>query len=631
MNKENITTFISPPNTSVEILKKYFGQCFDKQGNFDIDKFKEEVSQKDDINFSKESFSMEFLGKSYARLLAVDEAVTLLQEDTVWNEQEENKDSENLLLKGDNLEVLKHLSNAYQEQVKMIYIDPPYNTGSDGFVYEDDRQFDVRTLMELSGVDEERAKRILQFTRSKSNSHSAWLTFMYPRLYIAKQLLRDDGVIFISIDDNEVAQLRLLMDEIFGEENFVGNFLWKKNKSGNQNANYLSVQHDYVMSYVKNKGKEKWKLPYSKDDLKDYKEKDEKGVFYWKPVKHSTRGKDVNLTWENKEYLIEKSVYNKETLLKLLEGDEADFRLNSKNELQLYSKTRLGEGVLPYSFLEPSKTPMTENGVAEITELFGISIFDNPKPTGLLKHFINLGSSSDSNDIILDFFAGSGTTADAVMQLNAQDKKEGKEGNRKFILVQLPENIDEKKSKTAYDFVKNELNVEKPTIFEITKERIIRASKKIREEHNLENTPEFNFKIFQTIPIWEDYKFDEVEFNEQTTLFNESKLKEEDIQTLLTTWKTYDGVPLTIPTKQIQLENYTAHFVDSKLYLMNAKFDTQHLKALINKIDEDREFDPKTIILFGYNFQSRVLREISENIKHYSNKKNSDINVIIRY
>jgi len=220
MKEEKVTNNIKLPD-NVEILKKHFPHCFDKNGNFDFDKFKKELSKSEDINFSKESYSLDWLGKSYARLLATDEATTLLKEDEEWNNKPENKDSENILIKGDNLEVLKHLSNAYHEKIKMIYIDPPYNTGNDDFVYQDNRKFTVEELSHLAGIDEEKAKRILDFVNSKSNSHSAWLTFMYPRLYIAKYLLKDDGVIFVSIDDNEVAQLRILMDEIFGEENFV--------------------------------------------------------------------------------------------------------------------------------------------------------------------------------------------------------------------------------------------------------------------------------------------------------------------------------------------------------------------------------------------------------------------------
>ena len=621
MREEYVTNSNISRNRDMEILRSHFSNFFNKRGEFDFNKFKERLSQKE-INFSKESFSMEFLGKSYARVLATDENTTLLEEDKEWNKKEENKNSKNVLIKGDNLEVLKHLSHAYNEKIKMIYIDPPYNTGSDGFVYQDDRKFSVEELMEVAGLDEDRAKRILQFTQSKSNSHSAWLTFMYPRLYIARRLLKEDGVIFISIDDNEVAQLRLLMDEIFGEENFVGVFLWKKNKSGNQNANYLSVQHEYIMAYTKFKDKEKWKLPYSKEDLKDYKEKDEKGLFYWKPVKHSTRGKDIQLEWKGAKYSVEKSVYSKEKLLHLLENGEANFRLNIHNNLQLYSKTRIGEGVLPYSLLEPSKTPMTENGVSEVQELFAKSIFDNPKPCELLKHFIYIGSNS--SDIILDFFAGSGTTADAVMQLNAKDG-----GNRKFMLVQLPEKIDPKKNKVAYDFVTQELK-EEPTIFEITKERIIRASRKIQEE-NTNVKGDYNFKIFQTKPIWEDYFFDEKEFNPQQVLFDETKLNDNDIQTLLTTWKTYDGVELTENLRNIEIEDYIGYYFNSKLYLMDKGFSTNHLKSLINQIDENNELSPSTIVLFGYHFQSKMIREINENIKHYSNKKQLPIDVITRY
>ena len=195
MEKEQkITNNIKIPDKNMEVLKQHFSHCFNKNGDFDFEKFKEELSE-NEINFYKESYGMDWLGKSYARLLASDSATTLLKENEEFNKKDENRNSENLLIKGDNLEVLKHLSNAYYEKIKMIYIDPPYNTGSDGFVYQDDRKFTVDEFKNLAGVDEDKAKRILSFVNSKSNSHSAWLTFMYPRLYIAKQLLKDDGVI----------------------------------------------------------------------------------------------------------------------------------------------------------------------------------------------------------------------------------------------------------------------------------------------------------------------------------------------------------------------------------------------------------------------------------------------------
>jgi adenine-specific DNA-methyltransferase len=247
--EQNATNNIKVPNKNMEVLKRHFGQCFDKNGEFDLEKFKKELAE-NEVDFYKESYGLDWLGKSYARLLASDAATTLLKEDEEHNQKPENKNSQNLLIKGDNLEVLKHLSNAYFEQVKMIYIDPPYNTGKDDFVYQDDRKFTVAELRQLAGIDEEKAKRILEFTKSKSNSHSAWLTFMYPRLYIAKQLMKDEGAIFISIDENELTQLRLIMDEVFGEENFIECICWNKRIPKNDKG--VGNIHEYILVYVNN-------------------------------------------------------------------------------------------------------------------------------------------------------------------------------------------------------------------------------------------------------------------------------------------------------------------------------------------------------------------------------------------
>ncbi len=243
-----------PQQTSLQKLKTHFPECFDKNGNFLIEKLQKSLSDAE-VPFSTESYGMEWLGKSYARLLASDAPTTLLKEDTAHNALPAHAHSQNLLLKGDNLEVLKHLKEAYHEKVKMIYIDPPYNTGGDGFVYADDRKFSAPELQKLAGISEERAKQILSFTASRSNSHSAWLTFMYPRLYVAKQLLREDGVIFISIDYNEVAQLRLLMDEIFGEENFRNQIAVKRGTKSVQaqfeTIEKLGIAYEQVLVYTK--------------------------------------------------------------------------------------------------------------------------------------------------------------------------------------------------------------------------------------------------------------------------------------------------------------------------------------------------------------------------------------------
>lgn len=641
MSKEQkITGNIQPPNKDLEILKQNFPSCFDKNGDFDFDKFKAQLS-KNEINFSKESYGMDWLGKSYARLLATDEATTLLKEDENFNQKEENKNSENLLIRGDNLEVLKHLSNAYYEKVKMIYIDPPYNTGSDGFVYADDRKFTIEELQELAGVSEERAKRILEFTQSKSNSHSAWLTFMYPRLYIAKQLLKDDGVIFISIDDNEVAQLRLLMDEIFGEENFIEEIIWKnKYGAGAKTTGFIS-NHEYILVYSKY-SLSNIEAPLGESQLKAHNKKDEhystRGKYRTQPVQTRSLGDRPNLVypieyngdeiWPDKQW-----VWSKERMLNAIKNNFVEIDKRKDGSYSVRSKQYLKDenGIMrkgkPLSVLNG---PFTQEGTAEIRNLFPKDVFPFPKPSKLISSLLGLtiNENDGTDEIYLDFFAGSGTTGDAVMQLNAEDN-----GNRKFILAQLPEPIDPKSNKTAYDFVKNELKVETPTIFDITKERLIRASKKIQEENkdkDLSNQ-DLGFKIFETTPIWEDYNFEAEELEKQTSLFDESKLTEEDLKALLVTWKTYDGVPLTTSIQEIDLNGYTAHYSSEKLYLMDKSFTTENLKVLLEKIDSDKSFNPTTIIAFGYHFESKNLREISENIKSYANKKSIDIDFITRY
>ncbi|MEY8862887.1 site-specific DNA-methyltransferase [Tenacibaculum singaporense] len=653
MSKEQkITGNIQPPNKDLEILKQNFPNCFDKNGEFDFEKFKTQLS-KNEINFSKESYGMDWLGKSYARLLATDETTTLLKEDEIFNQKEENKNSRNLLIKGDNLEVLKHLSNAYYEKIKMIYIDPPYNTGSDGFVYADDRKFTVEELQELAGVSEERAKRILDFTQSKSNSHSAWLTFMYPRLYIAKQLLKEDGVIFISIDDNEVAQLRLLMDEVFGEENFVSEFVWTRKKKGAFLSKKVRKMSEYVLCYQKQdnnlifvgeKAYSDKQQPIIKrtNSLKQLifpkrsvQTKLKDGTYKAKVSKNST-----SITFKN-DFIIKNGIVITELITEGRFVWTQDFFDNElKLGTQVFLSQKFGFNVLRHNQTEKTKTPSTlvdkkvdvgtnEDASSEIAKLFNMEVgvmFDYAKPTSLIKYLTNF--LVNENDLILDFFAGSGTTGDAVMQLNAEDG-----GNRKFILAQLPELIDPKSNKTAYDFVKNELKVETPTIFDTTKERLIRAGKKIQEENNDKDLSyqDLGFKVFETMPIWEDYNFESEELSTQTSLFDESKLTKEDIKALLVTWKTYDGVPLTKTIQETDLNGYTAHYSSEKLYLMDKGFTTKNLKTLLEKIDSDKSFNPTTIIAFGYHFESKSLREISENIKSYANKKDSKVDFITRY
>lgn len=680
---QKITTNIKVPNKDLETLKIHFPHCFDKDGNFQLEKFKSNLTEKE-INFSTESYGLDWLGKSYARLLASDPATTLLKADETHNAKPENANSENLLIKGDNLEVLKHLANAYYEQVKMIYIDPPYNTGSDGFTYQDDRKFTVKELQQLIGVDTEKAKRILDFTQSKSNSHSAWLTFMYPRLYIAKQLLKDDGVIFVSIDESEVAQLQLLLDEVFGEENFVA-LAPRKTGAGSaatRSESELRKLNDYVFIYQKNN------LIFNKKIMgeKEFPLTDENGDYMLGQFQASgsdaTRSARKNMYYpiyvlEDETLTTEKpETFKEEILPNKVKGEDGRWlwspeKFEKDKSFIHYDGTKLQRKI----YFDPEKDNTiyqaekawldqftNASGTKRFNELFEPhkGIFSNPKPVELIKHLINLIKvNEDEGVIILDFFGGSGTTGDAVMQINSEDYK-----NLKFILVQIPEPIDPKKNKVSFDFVNDELKAE-PIIFEITKERLKRVAQKLNkvnksrvsekqiEKEVLEgtldlefkdekikqlnfeistlNNQDLGFKIFETTPIWEDYNFEAEQFDSSQTLFDVGKLSEDDIKALLITWKTYDGIALTQNLEGVDLSGYTAYYGNGRLYLMNKGFTTDSLKALLEKIDTDKHFEPKSIIAFGYHLESKNLREISENVKTYNNKKKSDIDFITRY
>lgn len=663
--EQNVTKNITAKDEILEVLQKYFSQCFDKDNNFNFEKFKKELQLRD-VNFSKESYTLDWLGKSYARLLATDSATTLLKEDKEWNNKGENKTSQNLLIKGDNLEVLKHLSNAYYNKIKMIYIDPPYNTGNDDFVYQDDRKFTVEELSKLAGVDEEKAKRILDFVNSKSNSHSAWLTFMYPRLYIAKQLLKEDGVIFVSIDDNEVAQLRILMDEIFGENNFVGSIAWEsKTKSQNTKDSYnkLQTKVEYILVYTRKDGK---RFNLIQKGKKQYPMIDDKGKYREYPLEvmnaDDIRGRKTMIFEIEGLYPPEGKQWKlgQETI-SIFKSRNDLFVRDGRIILKMRPEDEKTEITEPFWGFLDKNIGTAESAKKELSTVLNNSKhgFETVKPVNLIKRLIF--HATNSNDLILDFFAGSGTTGHAVMQLNAEYG-----GNRKYILVQIPESVDPKKNKTAYDFIKNELGIANPTIFEITKERLVRAARKIKEEiidkkiaeieikikeleaqSDLENNQkeierfqkeinvlknqDLGFKIFETVPIWEGYEFKAEVFEEQLNLFDENKLTEEDIQMLLTTWKTYDGVPLTQDLNAIDLDGYTGYYHDTKIYLMFKGFEIKHLKKLLEEIDTNKDFNPATIIVFGYNFDSKTLREIAENVSSYMNKKSIDIDFIIRY
>ncbi|SFV66838.1 Type III restriction-modification system methylation subunit [hydrothermal vent metagenome] len=630
---------ITANSKQLDLLKQHFPNCFDKEGNFISHKM-EEIVGNAGLELSRESYSLNWLGKSYARLLANENPLTLLREDKVHNAKEENRNSENLLIKGDNLEVLKHLVNAYSEQIKMIYIDPPYNTGGDGFVYNDDRKFTVEELQKLAGVERDEAKRILEFTASKANSHSAWLTFMYPRLYVARELLREDGVIFISIDDNEVSQLKLLCDEVFGEENFVSIISNVNNPKGRSDDGFIATSHEYGLIYKKNEPKIFGWKPDEKI-IKRFNKKDEEGRIYREIDLRKTGDNDrredrPNLFYyflfnkKTKDLYISKSedIPNGYIQIKPIKenGEDGNWRWEEKTALlkfdlliPKYMKVRERWGIFEKDLLENKKNikPTSTWTLKEVNsergseQFIGLGlkkeIFKNPKPLGLIQKVMEFGL--DTNDTILDFFAGSGTTAHAVMALNAEDG-----GNRKFITVQIPEKTDSKSEayKAGYE-----------TIFDITKARIEKASEQLQDKSG--------FKIFETTPIFEGYLDELEELNEKTTLFNGAELSTDELETLLTTWKVHDGMKLHEPLAAMDLGGYVAYGSSNTLYFMDKGFNVEALKAFVAKLDDDETFEPSKLVLFGYNFDSKHQREFKEALNNYTNKKSIELDMVVRY
>ncbi|TLD98082.1 site-specific DNA-methyltransferase [Helicobacter trogontum] len=402
--------------------------------------------------------------------------------------------AQNFIIKGDNLDVLKILKSAYSEKIKMIYIDPPYNTKNDNFIYPDNFRKDYKAILQEVGLLEiddegnEIESETLQFFKNiqSTRTHSGWLSFMLPRLKLARDLLREDGVIFISIDDNEQANLKILCDEIFGEENFVSTLIWRKIEENSSSGGTMKTtknfrkDHEFIVCYAKNYNlfltNKFLELPNFENEYKNL-DNDPRGEFKagsisMKGTKNSSKYYEIE-TPSGKRYSRVWRI-TKEEFQSLDKDNRIYYGKNRDSIPQIKIFINEERPVTPTSFFENLGSSFSAG--EELNKIFkndkDDDIFSNPKPINLIKRICEISTNAD--DIILDFFAGSGTTAQAVMELNAEDK-----GNRKFILVQIDEEIIESKSKTAYDFCKNELGSKKPVISDITIERVKRAGEKI--------------------------------------------------------------------------------------------------------------------------------------------------------
>lgn len=415
-------------------------------------------------------------------------------------EMKDSNNPKNIIIRGDNLDVLKILKSAYSEKIKMIYIDPPYNTTNENFIYPDNFRQDYKKILEEVGLIEidENGQEVesedLKFFKNiqGSRTHSGWLSFMLPRLKLARDLLKEDGVLFISIDDNEQANLKLLCDEIFGEDNFICNFIWQRTKTPARLSKNISKTHEFILVYARDNDKFSMnKMPLNDMYIKKtYKNPDNDPRGKWRTAPllgtASSSNKKATYTLPDGRKITGKWRCSEETLKRYVEENRLVYCENGAPNKKIFLSENEGQTI--NSILLDSGT--NDNATEELKILFESAIFDFPKPINLIKTLLQISTTPNSNDIILDFFAGSGTTAQAVMELNAEDK-----GNREFILVQIDEEIKEDKSKSAYDFCKKELKSENPVISDITIERVKRAAQKIIQSSK-DKDLNLGFKVF---------------------------------------------------------------------------------------------------------------------------------------
>lgn len=654
-NNENIHI----NDKQIAILKEHFPSCFSADGSFDIVKFQEEIKDKTEV--SNEGYELRFLGKSYAKLLASTDTTTVIVPNDEHNELPENKNSENLYISGDNLDGLKHLLHSYQKHVKCIYIDPPYNTGKDGFVYNDNFNYTADELQDKLSIDETQAKRILDLSRRGSSSHSAWLMFMYPRLLLARDLLTDDGVIFISIDDNEQANLKLLCDDVFGEENFVGNIVIQT--ATDNNKTQINTEHEYMLSYSRKKDtqppwsgendaakkiEEKYvelkalhgeNIDKIQEDLRvwikrnksslpkvaHYDNVDLRGVFHDGDIANTKYGgyiyDVIHPVTGNVCKVPDKGFrFPEKTLIEMILADEVVFGQDETTLIKPKKRLENAKDVLRSLIYEDGRT---STNIVE--NLLGRNVFNNPKSHYILQRLI--GFVVQDEDIILDFFSGSASTSHAVMELNKKDS-----GKRKFISIQIPAIIDssQKSQQQAFDFL-TENNL--PTTLDyVGIERIKRAALKIKGE-NPDKVLDLGFKHF-ILKEPNQNTLDKCETFDKAALISDATILDDfGAATVLSTWLNNDGYGLSSDAQAIELAGYTAYYKDKHLYLIYPDFTQEALEALLTKYDTDASFNPENIILFGYSFSEWSVTEMLEkNLKILNDsEKNLKINYAVRY
>lgn len=637
-DSEKYNEAVQPNTAFLNELKEKLPEFFNKNGSFDLNKFKNQLKSKN-VNELKDGYQLDFIGKDYARRQAGE-----MPNSVIVPDEKQNKgagvNSRNLFFTGDNLEVLRHLQNGYQNKIDLIYIDPPYNTGQDDFVYPDKFEYTDDQLEDIFGLDDDQLAH-LKSIQGKS-SHSAWLTFMYPRLQLAKHLLKRTGVIFISIDDNEDGNLKEICDEIFGESNFLAQVVWERAYAPINLKKNFSPSHDYMLVYGRDANViETNGIPRSNeaDDRYSNPDNDYRGI--WQSDNLSVgpaipaniypittpSGRVVEPPAGRSWRLSQKAFRERLADNRIWFGSDGKGVPRIKRFKSELKKT----GITPMTIWKYEEVGHSQEATQDLQKLMGgKKYFAYPKPVKLVQRAIQLYSNDES--IIMDFFAGSATTAEAVMQQNIEDQ-----GHRKFIMVQLPEktyHVNKMGEKVPTQGGRAAFEDGFMSVDEIARERIRRAANKIEKDNELTLPEDFDgsFKHYRVVkPSKQTLEnidnFDPNNTNLFTNMVEGFSSKSLNIpgntsgeQTILTTWLVQDGYPFDAKVEEVKFDDYTAHKVeDNRLYLISEDWTSNETKKLLNQLGTHK-LNVQSVVIFGYSFNVAELRELENGLKQLDSK-----------
>ncbi|EJA4758426.1 site-specific DNA-methyltransferase [Escherichia coli] len=566
----------------------------------DFDQLKQELSNSI-VEGPQERYQLSWPGKRQAMLTANASISKTLR--PFKGESVDFDTTKNLFIEGDNLDALKILQESYLNKVKLIYIDPPYNTGRD-FVYADNFHSSSDEYLVNSNQKDSSGNALVTNTESNGRFHSDWLGMLYSRLVLSRRFLSEDGAIFISIDDGEVANLRKIADLVFGESNFIANVIWQKKYTRSNDARWFSDNHDHILCYAKNKNAISFNmLPRNDSQISAYSNPDSHPKGKWKATPlHAKSGTNTSsytfkngVTWQPPKGTFRR--FNDESMRRMDEGNEIWFGSDGNQTPSRKSfLSEIKDGVTPVTIWPYDEVGHNHESNSELKKLDLGGLFTNPKPVRLIERILRLVTDRDS--IVLDFFAGSSTTAHAVMKLNAEDG-----GNRKFIMVQLPEECDKKSEafKTGYK-----------TIAEISKERIRRAGAKILEgECHKDWNKDVGFRVLKVdssnmADVY--YSPDQVTQGSLDLLVDNIKADRTDEDLLfqvLLDW----GVDLTLPIRKETIQGKSVFFVDDDALV--ACFDLRINEALIKELATK---EPLRVVFRDDGFESDAVKINAEQI-----------------